>query len=290
MRLAVVSLLVAVAAASPARAQVEPPEEPSTVPEAGPPPPIPPDLWMDVNMRRSWEERPPRWFTAAMIDLGWVYLRPRVSFGYGRPFSKWIGVDVNPAISSNAFGLYGGVRVNLPRLNWRAGVRYTWSLYRTYLDEQLSYDRLDFDLATNPRTKMATFETELEGTLPLGPGDLLGLASLSYVTNVPEGQVAFEETLRVMVDPPLVWRVRGGYALRWGTKRQHSAGLVVDVLDVPARDDSLTLRVGPVVRIVLSRRVEVRGSFVVTAVSPDNLGLAGSDFTEIGLRYRWATE
>jgi hypothetical protein len=43
-------------------------------------------------------------------------------------------------------------------------------------------------------------------------------------------------------------------------------------------------------RFVLSRRVELRGSFVVTVISPDRIGLVGGDFTELGVRYRWASE
>jgi hypothetical protein len=82
----------------------------------------------------------------------------------------------------------------------------------------------------------------------------------------------------------------GGYALRLGKYHQHSIGLVVDALDVPLRDDSKTVRAGPVLRIVLSRRVDVRGSFVVAVVSPDRIGLVVGDFTELGVRYRWASE
>jgi hypothetical protein len=78
--------------------------------------------------------------------------------------------------------------------------------------------------------------------------------------------------------------------LRLGRYSQHSIGFVVDVLDVPKRDDSVTVRAGPVLRMVLSRRVEVRGSFVVTVSSPDRIGLVGGDFTELGVRYRWASE
>jgi hypothetical protein len=59
---------------------------------------------------------------------------------------------------------------------------------------------------------------------------------------------------------------------------------------VPKREGPATLRVGPIVRVGLSRRVEVRGSFVVTVMSPDAIGLVGGDFTELGVRYRWATE
>jgi hypothetical protein len=40
----------------------------------------------------------------------------------------------------------------------------------------------------------------------------------------------------------------------------------------------------------LSRHFDVRGSFVTTIVSRDRLGLVGGDFTELGVRYRLATE
>ena len=109
------------------------------------------------------------------------------------------------------------------------------------------------------------------------------------MTGVSDDRAVFEETLRLIVRPPLVWRARGGYAFRFGGYNQHSIGLVADVLNVPKRDESTTLRVGPVMRFVLSRRVELRGSFVMTLVSPDNIGLVGGDFTELGVRYRWAS-
>jgi hypothetical protein len=115
-------------------------------------------------------------------------------------------------------------------------------------------------------------------------------ASGSYVTGVPAGYDVFEETLHVIVRPPLVWRLRGGYLVRFGPQSQHSAGLAVDVLDVPKRDDSTSVRAGPLLRLVLSRRVEIRGSFVVPVAGPDRIGLVGGDFTELGVRYRWATE
>lgn len=287
MRALVVAALLA-AAAGAARAQDRPePELP--IPAEEPPGPLP-DPWMDIELRRSWSDLPPRWFLATTVDVGWVYLRPRLSVGWGRPHTAWAGIDVNPTVTGNALGAYAGVRLALPRVNWRGGIRYNYSLYRAYLDPAESFDRVDFDLTTNAKSRYQTLETEVEWSLPAGPGDVLGLASLSYVAGVPDRKVVFEETLRVMVDSHWVWRVRGGYTLRFGARGQHSAGLVVDALAVPTRDDSLTMRAGPIVRIVLSRRVEVRGSFVVTVSSPDSLGLAGSDFTEIGIRYRWASE
>jgi hypothetical protein len=88
----------------------------------------------------------------------------------------------------------------------------------------------------------------------------------------------------------LVWRARLGYAFTFGSRKQHSIGPAVDLLEVPKRDDSRTIRLGPILRMQLSRRVDVRGSFIFTVVSPDRIGLRGGDFTELGLRYRWASE
>jgi hypothetical protein len=254
------------------------------------PPELPPDLWVDQMMRRNWELGPARPFAAATIDLGYLYLRPRLSLGYGRPFTQWVGVDLNPLIAGSYIGFYGGVRAEIPHLNWRGGVRTMASYTRTFLDRMDGYGRVEFDAGNNDKAVVTTIETEIEGSLPAGPGNFIGLASLSYVTGVQDGKNVFEESLRVIVEPPWVVRARGGYLLRWGALSQHSIGVVGEVFDIPARPDGIIVRLGLVVRVVLSRRVEVRGSFVPTIIGPDTIGLAGSDFTELGLRYRWASE
>lgn len=260
-------------------------------------PPLPPrgrddvpDELMDVYMRRSWNEGRSRLFLSSTLDVGWVYLRPRASIGYGRPFVAWIGIDANPVISGNGLGAYGGLRLALPRFDVRAGARYVYSFNREYLNPQETYDRLDLSSTLGDPARVVTYEVEAEFSLPLGPGDAIGLASASYVTNVPEGMYVFEETLRIIVNPPLVWRARAGYVVRFGSYGQHGLGVVVDGLDVPGRDDSKTFRFGPMVRVVLSRHVEIRGSFIPTIYSEDRLGLVGGDFTELGFRYRWATD
>lgn len=274
-----------------------PPEEPKAPPSdaygVAPPPEayaMSPDPLIDVKRPRSWNEGPARPFLATTLDVGWTYLRPRASVGYGRPFGTWIGLDVNPIIAGAGLGAYGGLRLALPRLDIRVGPRYFASFNRNYLNPQASYNRVDLDSTIGDPSRVITYEAEAEASLPAGPGDIVALGSVSYVTGVPQGQLVFEETLHIIVAPPLLWRARGGYVIRFGSARQHSIGVVAELLDVPKRDDSRTIRVGPVVRIVLSRRVEVRGSFVPTVVSPDRLGLIGGDFTELGFRYRWATE
>jgi hypothetical protein len=252
--------------------------------------PVAPDAWVDPRMARSWGTLPARRFWATTVDIGFVYLRPRLSFGYGRPFTEWIGLDANPIATTNGLGVYGGGRIEIPHLDFRLGPRYFSSFSHTYLPTQTSYSRLDIEGNSGSKARVLTLEAELDLSLNLGPGTVLLRGSGSYVTGVPKGESVFEETLHVMVDPPLVWRTRLAYVFTFGSRDQHSLGPAVDVLDVPKRDDSATIRVGPIVRLALSRRVDVRGSFIVTVVSPDRIGLVGGDFTELGVRYRWATE
>jgi hypothetical protein len=262
-------------------------------PEAEPPLgvlPTPEDALIDPKMARSWALLPPRAFVATTVDFGFVYLRPRASFGYGRPFTSWIGVDANPILQTSGLGAYGGLRIEVPHLDWRIGPRYFSSFEHTYLPPQDSYDRIDFERVVANRARTTTWETELDLSADLGPGRLLLRGSLSYVTGVPDGKNVFEETLHVIVAPPWVWRTRVAYGYVFGSHRQHSVGLAVDFLDVPKRDDSRTVRVGPLLSMKLSRRVEVRGSFIFSVISPDRLGLKGGDSTELGLRYRWASE
>lgn len=248
------------------------------------------DNLVDPRMARSWGAAPARFFIATTADAGFVYIRPRVSFGYGKPFTKWFGIDLNPTAQSSGLAAYGGLRLEIPFLDIRAGVRWFGAFNRTYLDPHDHYDRIQLETENDRQSRVVTYETEADSSIPIGPGNLLLRGSLSYMTGIPQGKWVFEETLRIIANPPWVWRVRGGYVFRIGDYQQHSIGMVVDVLDVPNRDDSKTVRVGPVLRWVLSRRVEVRGSFVLTVYSPDRIGLVGSDFTELGVRYRWASE
>lgn len=245
---------------------------------------------MDPRMQRSWGVAPPRTFVASTVDVGYIYARPRVSLGYGRPFTSWFGMDANPIATNAGLGGYGGLRLEVPHLDVRLGSRYFAAFRHTYLVQQDSYSRLALETSDGTPARALTHELEIDASLPLGPGSVVLRGSGSYVTGIPAGHDVFEETLHVIVRPPLVWRVRGGYLFRFGSQSQHSVGLVVDLLDIPKRDDSTTLRAGPLLRMVLSRRVEIRGSFVVPIASPDSIGLVGGDFTELGVRYRWATE
>jgi hypothetical protein len=269
--------------------------DPNSPPVIDPTPPLgilptASDNLVDPRMARSWGAAPARWFFSTTFDAGFIYVRPRGSFGYGKPFTQWFGIDVNPVASGAGLGAYGGLRLEIPFLDLRAGVRWFGAFNRTYLDPKRHYDRIQLETENDTQSRIVTYEVEADTSVPVGPGNFIARGSLSYITGVPDGQYVFEETLRIIADPPWVWRVRGGYVFRLGEYQQHNIGFVVDGLDVPGREDSKTIRMGPVFRWVLSRRVEVRGSFVLTVYSPDRIGLVGSDFTELGVRYRWATE
>lgn len=252
--------------------------------------PTPEDALIDPKMARSWATLPARYFAATTVDIGFVYLRPRLSLGYGRPFTNWVGIDANPIAATSGLGAYAGLRVEIPHFDFRIGPRYYYSFERTFLPLQASYQRIDLERNTGDPAKALTFEAELDMSFLMGPGVLLLRGSGSYVTGVPEGHVVFEESLHIIVDPPFVWRGRFAYVFTFGARDQHSIGPAVDVLSVPKRDDATTVRVGPIMRMQLSRRVEVRGSFIATVFSPDRIGRVGGDFTELGVRYRWASE
>ncbi len=254
------------------------------------PGPSSPDALIDPGMKRSWREGETRPFASLTVDVGYLYLRPRGAIGYGKPFNNWIGLEANPLISSAGFGGYGGLRLALSYFDVRVGGRFMFPFLHSYLTPKEQYNRLDLDAIDKDPAHIYTLEAEANIGFPLGPGDVLATGSISYVGNVPDNSYVFEETLRVIVAPPWVWRGRGGYVFRFGSRDQHSIGPVADFLNVPNRDDSITVRIGPVMRVQLSRHFDVRGSFVTTVISPDRLGLVGGDFTELGVRYRTATE
>jgi hypothetical protein len=237
-----------------------------------------------------WTQGRYRPFVSATLDFGFLYFRPRVAVGWGRPHSTWFGAEVNPVFSTSAMGAYGGIRAALPFLDVRVGARGFYSFDHYYLPaNQDSYSLLDFNQASGNATYV-TYETEIRSVFRLGPGDLGLLASLSTVTGVPEGMSVYEDTLHVIVRPPGVWRARVSYTFFIATRiGRFSITPVVDVLGNPARDATM-VRAGFLATYLINKHLELRGSFVPSIFSPDGIGaVTGGDFTELGLLYRWAT-
>ncbi len=250
-----------------------PPLPVAPVPEAGPVP---------------WSKQRPRWFVASEFDTGFLYVRPRFSAGYGRPHSLWVGVDANPIFASEGIAAYAGLRFDLPYVNLRVGGRYWTTFWRSFLAPLESYSVEDIELRTGPDSEFLTWEAELSLNLPLGPGFVLVEGTGSYVTGVPDGYYVYEETLRVVVDPPWVWRTRLGYTYALDDDRTIVVGPVFEVLGIPNRGTHV-YRAGGLARVSLSPALEARGTFVPAIVTPDALGARGGDTFLVGIRYRWAT-
>jgi hypothetical protein len=235
-----------------------------------------------------WSEQPERWFVATAFDAGFLYVRPRFEFGYGRPHWSWAGIEVNPIFTDEGLAAYAGARWALPFLQLRVGGRYWYAFRRSYLIPAESYTVEDLERLTGPRSTYLTWEAELSSSLPLGPGSVLAEVAGSAVTGVDDGYYVYEETLRVVVDPPWVWRARAGYAWALALDGSLQLGPIVEVIGVPNRG-TVVLRAGGIVRLTLAADLEVRGTFVPAIATPDPLSMRGGDAFLLGIRYRWAT-
>ncbi len=244
-----------------------------------PPSPLPSPLPDEVTNRS---------FVAGSIDMGFLYLRPRFSFGYGTPFGRWVGVDLNPIASTIGLGAYGGVRLALPQVNLRVGARYYSAFQRSYLTPSTIYTRIDIEDQSGDPSHYLSVEGELSGDLPAGPGKFTAEVAATAVLLVPEGFYVFEETLRTVVAPPWVGRARVGYRFVFGPEGSLQVGPVFEVVWVPGRD-YVALRAGLTVRLPLWKSLELRATLVPPISSRDRLGTHGGDTFLLGIRWRWAS-
>jgi hypothetical protein len=272
-----------------------PPEMPSPAPEPPKEPPENPTLveptatpGSPAFIDTTWNRPPARLFLSTEIDVGVSYGRPRVSVGYGRPHRFWAGLDVNPILTTNALGAYSGLRFASPIVDLRVGYRYYYGLYRSYLPIQDSYTREDIDFQGGDHSQYWNLEAELTLSVPVGPGSILSETALSRISGVPDDRYVFEETAHVVLEPPYLWRQRLGYVLSLMPRGELRIGGIGEVLGIPGRD-ALVWRAGLIVRFRLFDDLELRESFVPVVASPDDIGIAGGDFGEFGVRWRWAT-
>jgi hypothetical protein len=240
----------------------------------------------------TWKSDAKRYFAASTVDAGYLYLRPRLSLGYGAPHYLWMGVDLNPIFSRQGVGGWAGVRFALPYVDVRAGARAFYAFQRSFLPGDIdSFDRAALETSGGDNAHYITMETELTTGIATKYGEITLLGSASRVTGFDDpDDYVYEDTLRTIVGSSLVWRTRATYGFYpIPSFHQFTLGPAVDVIGVPTRDEIL-VRAGVVTRIVFNRAFEVRGSFVPTFVSRDRLGLITSDFTELGIRWRWASQ
>lgn len=239
----------------------------------------------------SFADWPVGWFTSTSTDIGLLYYRPRVSFGYGRPHYVWAGIDLNPTLSLSGPGGYAGLRLAHPIVDLRVGSRASYSLQRASLAPQEHYDQDDVFMRHGPGSSRAAYvaaEAELTLDIPAGFGRLASEFAATYIFLYPEGRFLLEERLNVVVEPPWLGKARLGYRLPFTVKGVKVGIQPAGEVLVAQGRPSPTVRAGLLVNIPLSRRLSVRANLMHTVASPDRINFTGSNFGEITLRWRGA--
>jgi hypothetical protein len=235
-----------------------------------------------------WERGKPRWFFAATLELGFAYARPKLAAGRGRPHWEWVGLEALPLVTLEGAGAYGGLRGEVPNLDARLGIRYFAPFYRTLRPEADSHDRLDIEREDGPAGRYVAYEAELAPSVGLLGGSLFAVLTAYYVPGIQSGYHLYEESLKVVMAPPFVWRTRLGYGYGFGSKRPMRVGPAAEVIGLPGRDEQVW-RAGVVAVVGVSDSFDVQATLLPVISSPDSIGLAGADWGHLGVRWRWAT-
>lgn len=257
-------------------------EGPSTAPPA-------PGGTEQAVVARTWELGRARPFLALSVDAGYLYVRPRFTAGYGRPFWSWLGIEAYPLLSSAGIGHYSGAAAALPGLTFRAGTRYFYPFSRSFLEPKAHFTRSDTELLRGPKADYLAYEGELTATLPLFRGSVFAVLTGYRTARVAEGYFLFEESLRAVIKPPYIWRARLGYLMALSKNGAIRLGITSEILGLPGRD-AFIVRGGLLGSVLIDAHLEAQASFIPVLVSPDSLGMAGGDFGQLGIRYRWASD
>ena len=238
--------------------------------------------------RPYWSAGEPRAFVAGVFETGGVSLRTELDVGYGQPHYAWAGLEVSSSLSLRGVTMYSGGRVALPFGHIRAGARYFAAVNQKLLAPQAEHERWDLDVDEGRRSRYVALDGELFADIPLPAGKLGLLGAVHGVFGPPPEFHVYEEGLRAIIKPPLAWRGRASYLVGVGEPATLRVGGLLDVYGNPERE-AVWLRTGPAVAVSLTHHLEAVGVAAFTFLAPDEIGLAGADLGQIGLRYRWAT-
>ncbi len=275
---AAVALATLATAAGPARGDERPPPATMATRDDGP----------EMCDPEHWSNCAPRPFVSLRLDAGYLYLKPRFSFGYGKPFADWGGLDVVPLVTPDAAGGYSGLRLHIDWLEARAGARYVHAFVRQFLSPKPSYNLVDLAEDTGHPSNYVDLEAEISAAVPAGPGNVLIIGTASSIQLVPAGYNVYDETLRVVVSPPPVYRARLGYEIALLKERNLRLGLVGEVVEIPDRHTQV-YRAGLVTTFDVDDHFQAVANVLLPVLGPDSLGFLGADYTELGIRYRWAS-
>ncbi|NUQ75251.1 MAG: hypothetical protein HUU21_17000 [Polyangiaceae bacterium] len=235
-----------------------------------------------------WGAGDSRAFVAASFDAGVIFYRTTLMAGYGKPHWSWVGAEGNAVISPDGGSFYGGIRGTLPEFEVRVGFRQSFTISEFVLPPQDTYTVIDMDYENTVRSRYWAFEAETTGSIGVPGGRVYGAATLYAIFNEPEGYYLFEEVAKVIMAPPYLFRLRGGYIAQPTWEGTMKVGVIGEVLGDPGRG-IFHVRAGPALSVALTHHLDVTGALFVTISSPDSIGLRGADLGSLSLRYKWAT-
>ena len=235
-----------------------------------------------------WSSGSSRPFLAAVIETVGLSLRAEMDLGFGKPHYAWAGAELSSSLSLRGTTTYLGARGALPWGSLRAGARYFAAAQQRLLVPSGQIERAELDVDEGPRTRYVSLEASADADIPLPFGGLVALGSVHRLFGVERGYLVFEDALRVVAEPPWLARGRLTYLVGFGTPATLRLGVLAEVIGDPQRE-TLWVRTGPAVAVSLTHHLDAVGVAAISVFSPDEIGLAGSDLGQIGLRYRWAT-
>jgi hypothetical protein len=235
-----------------------------------------------------WGRQPARPFVSSTLEAGLAQVRADLALGYGRPHSAWTGTFIFSRFSGSAMIKSAGLAIVTPFVEVRGAARYTSAYDRHFLVPASHYTADDIVLQSETRSRYLSIDADAAARVPVPFGELRILGTFVTVLTAPDDVFLFEESIKVVIRPPLVYRARAAYALRLGRGGFLTVGPVLEAIGLPGRDATI-VRAGPLASVKLSPRLEAVGTFVAVVSSPDSLGLAGGDAGTFGLRFRWAS-
>ncbi len=231
----------------------------------------------------------PRAHVALALDLGFLFLRPKFYLGWGTPHRTFVAFEVTPLISGRGVGAYLGLRGRVPYGDLRVGARYFSAFTRSFLFAADAYDHLQVRDRSGPTSRYLSLESQLGVSIPIGSHAIVSEITGTYVTLVEPGFFVFEETLRVVLDPPFVWSASLGVQIRFGDHGEYYVQPGAEIVHVVDRGQFI-VRAGLRAGVRLWSDLEVRLIAMPAILSPDSLGAAAGDTFLLGVRYRWATD
>jgi hypothetical protein len=233
-----------------------------------------------------WSEGTPRFFLSTKSDVGGIYVKPYLSFGYGLPHWIWTGVDLNAITTPEFAQVYSGIRGSTPLFDIALGVRDTYSYWKPFLEPRTSFFS---DLRSpGPNAHYLAWEGEVVGVIPLPHAAIL----LDYIAvgilNRPAGKYVYEESYRAVVGKSFFQVLRMAAVARLLREDALKLGVLTELVTTTGRGAPV-FRMGPAASLQLTDHLEMLGTLSLAVSSPDRMGLALSAYGVSGFRYRWAT-